>query len=156
MRAAVLERFGGPEALALREIPRPKPGPDQVAYCGVCRHDLLTRSGAFPSIALPVILGHRVSGCVAIPGENVTELRAGQRAMTTIYRSRGYCQKCARRGLSALSGRGSPSENGTRALRPGGGWRHPLKETGDPIVRSEALLIGEGPRREHEGKSANG
>ena len=98
MRAVVLERFGGPEALVLREVVRPQPGPGQVlvsvAYCGVCRHDLLTRSGAFPSISLPVIPGHQVSGRIAALGEGITHLRIGQRVMTMIYQSCGSCVNC--------------------------------------------------------------
>lgn len=105
MRAVVLERFGGPEALVLREVRRPQPGPGQVlirvAYCGVCRHDLLTRSGAFPSISLPVILGHQVSGRVAVMGEGVSNLSVGQRVMTMIYQSCGSCMNCAE-GQTAL------------------------------------------------------
>lgn len=105
MRAVVLERFGGPEALVLRELRRPQPGPGQVlirvAYCGVCRHDLLTRSGAFPSISLPITLGHQVSGRVAVLGEGVSDLSVGQRVMTMIYQSCGSCTNCVE-GKTAL------------------------------------------------------
>ena len=31
MRAVVVPRFGGPEVLAVRDIPEPRPGPGQVS-----------------------------------------------------------------------------------------------------------------------------
>ncbi len=98
MRAVVVENFGGPEVLVPRELRRPEPGPGQVlirvAYCGVCRHDLLTRSGAFPSISLPITLGHQVSGRIAELGEGVSNLSVSQRVITMIYQSCGDCMNC--------------------------------------------------------------
>jgi 2-desacetyl-2-hydroxyethyl bacteriochlorophyllide A dehydrogenase len=100
MKAVLIEEFGGPEVLVLRDVRRPEPGPREVlvevAYCGVCRHDLLTRSGAFPSIALPVVLGHQVSGRIAARGSDVGHLVPGQRVMTMIYQSCGACEECAK------------------------------------------------------------
>jgi len=105
MTALVIDRFGGPEVLTCRRVDRPTPGPGQVlirvAYCGVCRHDLLTRAGAFPRIALPVILGHQVSGTVAAVGAGVDGLARGQRVMTLIYAGCGGCAAC-RAGNAAL------------------------------------------------------
>lgn len=98
MRALRLPRFGGPELLEKVEVPAPQPAADQVlievAYCGVCRHDLLTRAGAFPRIDLPVTLGHQVSGRVAAVGSDVEGLAPGDRVMTMIYTGCGECAEC--------------------------------------------------------------
>ncbi len=98
MRALRMHRFGGPEVLGLEEIPVPSAGPRQVlievAYCGVCRHDLLTRAGAFPKIDLPLTLGHQVSGRVAAVGDGVDAFAPGDRVMTMIYTGCGTCAQC--------------------------------------------------------------
>jgi acryloyl-coenzyme A reductase len=98
MTALRIQKFGGPEVLEWGEVPTPEIAPDEllirVAFCGVCRHDLLTRAGAFPSIALPVIPGHQVSGHVAAVGGEVNGFRLGQRVMTMIYTGCGRCQNC--------------------------------------------------------------
>jgi 2-desacetyl-2-hydroxyethyl bacteriochlorophyllide A dehydrogenase len=105
MNALRIREFGGPEVLEWEEVPTPEIAPDEllirVAFCGVCRHDLLTRAGAFPSISLPVIPGHQVSGYVAAVGGEVNGFRPGQRVMTTIYMGCGRCQNC-RAGNQAL------------------------------------------------------
>ena len=79
------------------QVPLPVPGDGEVlirvAYCGICRHDLLTRQGAFPKIGLPVTLGHQVSGEVVQAGGNVS-MPVGTRVLTMIYRGCGQCAQC--------------------------------------------------------------
>jgi D-arabinose 1-dehydrogenase-like Zn-dependent alcohol dehydrogenase len=98
MRAIVLPRFGDPCVLALVEREKPAPGPEdvvvRVVFCGVCRHDLLTRAGAFPKISLPVILGHQVSGVVHGVGSSTSRWRVGDRVITAIYTGCGRCASC--------------------------------------------------------------
>lgn len=105
MQSARIHRFGGPDVLSLEQVPVPVPGPDElsveVAYCGVCRHDLLTRAGAFPAVSLPVTLGHQVSGRVAELGASVQGFAVGDRVMTMIYTGCGSCDSC-RAGNDAL------------------------------------------------------
>ncbi|MBB2893587.1 alcohol dehydrogenase catalytic domain-containing protein [Flexivirga oryzae] len=91
--------FGGPEVLAEHRVDVPQVGPGQllvkVAYCGVCRHDLLTRAGAFPRALVPVTLGHQVSGWVAATGPDVRDFAVGDRVMTMIFTGCGRCRRCA-------------------------------------------------------------
>ncbi len=98
MLAIQIERFGGPDVLRPVRRRLPEIGPRdilvKVAYCGVCRHDLLTRSGAFASISLPVILGHQVSGWVAACGVEVVGFELGEQVMTMIYTGCGACAQC--------------------------------------------------------------
>src|SRR5437588_682918 len=64
MRAMVLEEVGQP--LALRDLPKPKPGHGQllvrVNTCAVCRTDLHIVDGELPNPKLPLILGHQIIG----------------------------------------------------------------------------------------------
>lgn len=98
MHAWRIDGFGGPDALQRRREDVPRPSGDEVlvrvAYCGVCRHDLLTRSGAFPKVPLPLVLGHQVSGTVAAAGPDA-ELRTGDRVMSLIFMGCGCCDACA-------------------------------------------------------------
>jgi D-arabinose 1-dehydrogenase-like Zn-dependent alcohol dehydrogenase len=97
MTAWRIEGFGGPEVLERHEIPVPVPVGDEilvrVAYCGVCRHDLLTRSGAFPNVPLPLTLGHQVSGTVVAAGPDAS-FDPGDRVMSAIFMGCGRCSAC--------------------------------------------------------------
>lgn len=99
MKALQIKSFGGPEVLETVEVDVPEISSQdlliEVAFCGICRHDLLTRDGAFPDITLPVIPGHQVSGYVAVVGDEVDDFSVGQRVMTTIYTGCGRCDSCA-------------------------------------------------------------
>lgn len=98
MKAVVMDRFGGPEVLDHRDHPDPVPGPNQVRVavraCGVCRHDLLTRAGAFPSIGLPVVLGHQVCGVIDRVGDQVDALAPGDRVLSMVYETCNRCDAC--------------------------------------------------------------
>lgn len=88
MRAIVLERYGGPEVLTLRNAPDPAPGPDEVLVRVVAtalnRADLLQRQGRYPQPgARPAveIPGLEFAGVVAEAGARVTAWRPGDRVM---------------------------------------------------------------------------
>jgi putative PIG3 family NAD(P)H quinone oxidoreductase len=87
MRAAVVEQYGGPEAITVREVPDPIPGPDEirvaVSYSACNRADTLQRQGAYPD---PIrreheILGLEYAGRVESVGERVTRWAIGDRVM---------------------------------------------------------------------------
>jgi alcohol dehydrogenase, propanol-preferring len=81
MRAQVLEHPRG--GLTLREIPEPRPGPEQVqvsvSACGVCRTDLHVLDGELTRPKLPLVLGHQIVGTVVDLGAGVTSLAVGDR-----------------------------------------------------------------------------
>lgn len=97
MRAVRISEFGGVETLREQfvEVPAARPGEVivRVSFCGICRHDLLTRAGAFPGIGLPVTLGHQVSGTVVDAGPS-SSVAIGTRVLTMIYRGCGACDRC--------------------------------------------------------------
>lgn len=90
----VLERAGQP--LALRELPDPRPGPDEVLLrvraCGVCRTDLHLLDGEVDVPAPPRVLGHQIVGEVLEPAG---ELAAGTRVgVPWLGSTDGQCRFC--------------------------------------------------------------
>ncbi|GJM73251.1 hypothetical protein HMSSN036_54670 [Paenibacillus macerans] len=80
MKAAVLD---APFKLEVREVPVPKPGPDEAlikVHCiGICGSDVHYyehgRIGRY-EVKQPLILGHELAGVVVETGERVTNVRA--------------------------------------------------------------------------------
>lgn len=86
MRAIVLEEYGGPEVLRLREVPDPRPGPDEVLVEVVAtalnRADLLQRLGLYSGPpAAHEIPGLEFAGRVLAVGERVSERAVGDAVM---------------------------------------------------------------------------
>jgi propanol-preferring alcohol dehydrogenase len=81
MRAMVLDEPGRP--LERREVPMPRPGPNQVLLrvhaCGVCRTDLHVVDGELDEPKLPLILGHQIVGSVVEVGHQVEGFQVGDR-----------------------------------------------------------------------------
>lgn len=84
MRAIVIDE---PNAVALREVETPTPGPGEVRVrsvrAGVCRTDLDIATGALDPrwVRFPVVPGHEWSGVVDSLGEGVPGLEPGQRVV---------------------------------------------------------------------------
>jgi NADPH2:quinone reductase len=82
MKAIRFSKTGGPEVLALEDIPLPEPGRGQIRVChtviGVNFIDTYQRSGLYP-VSLPSGLGLEAAGVVSALGEGVTGLKKGDR-----------------------------------------------------------------------------
>ncbi|MCE8518459.1 quinone oxidoreductase [Ruegeria pomeroyi] len=82
-RTVVIEGFGGPEVLQLRDLPVGEPGPGELRIrhqaCGLNFIDVYQRTGLYP-LALPHALGMEAAGVVEAVGEGVTHLKPGDRA----------------------------------------------------------------------------
>jgi NADPH2:quinone reductase len=100
MRAIEIDRFGGPEVLALRDVPVPEPGPGEVrvrvAYAGVNFIDVYMRNGTYARshtyrTPLPMVIGMEGAGVVDAPGEGVADLAAGTRVSWCLARG-SYAQ----------------------------------------------------------------
>lgn len=85
MRAVVIPRYGGPEVLELRDVPRPEPGVDQVLVrvhaSALNRADVLQRAGRYPVPpgASAEVPGMEFAGEVAQLGPGVRRWREGDR-----------------------------------------------------------------------------
>lgn len=82
MRAVLCRALGPPEALAVEEVPSPRPGPKQlvvsVRAAGVNFPDTLVIQGKYQlKPALPFSPGGELAGVVKEVGEAVTQLRPG-------------------------------------------------------------------------------
>jgi NADPH:quinone reductase-like Zn-dependent oxidoreductase len=85
MRAAAIDRFGGPAVLKVRRLPRPSPGPREVLIAldtaGVGGWDADMRKGWWPEgrPRFPLVFGTDGAGVVAAAGPRVRRLKKGDR-----------------------------------------------------------------------------
>lgn len=96
MKAIRLNAAGAP--LAVEDVPVPVPGPEQVrvrvAGCGVCHTDIgFWRDGVPTRHALPLTLGHEVSGVVDEAGEAFRHL-VGREVIVPAVMPCGACDLC--------------------------------------------------------------
>jgi NADPH:quinone reductase-like Zn-dependent oxidoreductase len=82
MRAARIDRFGGPEVVEVQDVPIPEPGAGEllvrVAAAGVAPWDAIIRDGRSKvSPPPPLTLGSDVAGTVERVGDGVTEFHVG-------------------------------------------------------------------------------
>jgi NADPH:quinone reductase len=82
-RAVVIEQYGGPEVLQVKEVRVEAPGPNQVRLqhtrIGVNFHDVYVRSGLYKTLTLPGIPGIEAAGVVTECGANATRWKVGDR-----------------------------------------------------------------------------
>ena len=90
MKAVVITRFGGPEALEIQDVPAPQPGPDEILVhvrsTALNRADLLQRQGRYaaPPGTAQNIPGLEFAGEVAKLGANASRWQTGDHVMGII------------------------------------------------------------------------
>ncbi len=132
MRAAVLEEFGQPLAVAEVELAEPRAGEVLVrlAACGVCHTDLYTASGADPSGYAPTVLGHEGAGVVERVGADVGSLAPGDHVVTLFSPQCRECVHCVDprtnlcMAIREQQNKGFLPDGSTRISRDGDGIRH--------------------------------
>ncbi|MGH8429240.1 MAG: alcohol dehydrogenase catalytic domain-containing protein [Solimonas sp.] len=81
MKAAYIEKFGGPEVLTYGDLPDPVAGPGQVVVDAVAVSingaDPKVCAGEYAGAKFPVIPGRDFSGVVSALGEGVHDLKVG-------------------------------------------------------------------------------
>jgi NADPH:quinone reductase len=96
MRAILVERYGGPEVMALRELPVPEPGMGEVRIrvgaCGQNYADILWRMGIYPGATLPAVPGMEVAGTVDAVGPEVEWPHPGDRVAALLFGGGGYAE----------------------------------------------------------------
>ena len=87
-----------PGEILFRQVPVPKPGPDQVLVrikrIGVCGSDIHVWHGTHPYTSYPVTQGHEVSGQIVSLGEYVKDLAVGQKVTIEPQVFCGRCHPC--------------------------------------------------------------
>ena len=97
MKAIQVYQFGGPEVLAVHEVPTPKPGPGEVLVrvraAGVNPYDTYMRNGAYPvKPALPYTPGSDAAGMIEAVGGGVTKVKPGDRVYTATTLTGAYAE----------------------------------------------------------------
>jgi NADPH2:quinone reductase len=97
MRAIQVHQFGGPEVLALHEIPTPKPGSGEVLVrvraAGVNPYDTYMRNGTYAiKPALPYTPGSDAAGTIEALGQGITKVKPGDRVYTATTLSGAYAE----------------------------------------------------------------
>ena len=101
MRAVLQTGFGGPEVLALAELPDPRPGPGDVVVrvvaCALNRLDVLQQRGPalIPGFRLPHVAGMDIAGTVVAVGREVTRLAPDDLVVIDPAVGCGHCARCA-------------------------------------------------------------
>ena len=96
MRAMVLKGFNEP--LVEESVPDPIFDEDEILIKvqanGLCATDLKIQTGTVPTVSLPHVQGHEVSGEVLSVGAKVPHLSVGDRVTVYPTRSCGFCNYC--------------------------------------------------------------
>jgi NADPH:quinone reductase-like Zn-dependent oxidoreductase len=95
MRAAYIQRYGGPGQLIVGELPEPTPGPGDllvdVAAASVNPIDFKLREGKLKSLLpleFPLVLGNDLAGTVRAVGAAVTRFRVGDHIVARLDKKR--------------------------------------------------------------------
>lgn len=110
MKAIQLIAHGAPGKFELRDLPEPKPAPDevvvQVQSCGLNHLDLWLEEAGLPvKVPLPRTPGGEVAGRVVEVGSNVKDWRVGDEVAVQSNLFCGECEFC-RRGEDSMCLRG--------------------------------------------------
>jgi NADPH:quinone reductase-like Zn-dependent oxidoreductase len=101
MKAAYIEKFGGPEVLKVGDLPDPTAGAGQVvvdvAAASINAADWKVRAGEYKQANFPLILGRDFSGTVSALGSGVSDLKVGDEVFGVLETGRDgtYCEKIA-------------------------------------------------------------
>ena len=101
LKAAFIERFGGPVVLQYGDLPDPAAAPGEVvvdvAAASVNGADWKVRAGQYADAKFPLVLGRDFSGTVATTGAGVDDLKIGDAVFGVLEAGRegAYAEKLA-------------------------------------------------------------
>jgi NADPH:quinone reductase-like Zn-dependent oxidoreductase len=99
MKALAFTEFGGPDKLALRDVPDPVAGPGEIVIrvraCALNHLDIFVREG-IPALKtpLPFWTGCDIAGDVAAVAPDVRDVQAGERVVVNPSLSCSQCEFC--------------------------------------------------------------
>jgi NADPH:quinone reductase len=89
MRAAVIDKFGGPDVLHVSRIPVPEPGPKEILVrvhaAGIGSWDPWLREGGMGGARFPQVLGSDGAGTVVAAGSKARRFKAGDRIYAYMF-----------------------------------------------------------------------
>lgn len=144
MRAVVVSRTGGPDVLEVQERADPVAGPADllvdVEAAGVNFIDVYQREGRYP-LDLPFVAGLEGAGVVRAVGEQVPDVRPGDRVAWAMVNGTGYTTTAV-----VPAARAVPVPDGVRteqaaAVLLQGMTAHFLCETTYPVRPGDAVLV---------------
>jgi len=126
MKAAVHDRFGGPEVLEVRDIPAPVPGPGEVLVrvhaAAINPKDALVRLGKFRRMSgsdFPKLTGLDHAGTIAALGPGVTGFAVGEAVFGMLNGWKGgTCAECVVAKPGELAAKPAALEFGEAAAIP--------------------------------------
>lgn len=154
MKAVAIQRFGGPEGLAVVEVPAPQPGPGEVLVdveaIGVGGVDAVIRSASLgiPGFSQGHILGSEVAGTVVAVGHNIDGSWLGRRVWAFTGLGGGYAEQAVASVDNVVPLPGGLSATGSVTLGSSGivahfGLEHAHFRAGESVlVRGAAGSIG--------------
>ena len=104
MKAAFIERFGGPEVLQYGDLPNPVAATDEiivdVVAASINAADWKVRSGRYSEAKFPLVLGRDFSGVIAAKDAAVEDLKVGDAVFGVLEAGRegAYAEKLAIKG----------------------------------------------------------
>ena len=148
MKAIRVREFGGPEVLALEEIPTPEPGPGQVRVrvhaTGVNPYDTYMRMGTYAiKPPLPYTPGSDAAGTIESVGPGVSRVKPGDRIYTANTVSGAYAEFCV-----ALESQVHALPDGVSFAQGAGVWvpyataYHALRHIADARAGETVLVHG--------------
>lgn len=145
MKAIVCEQWGGPELLALRDVPLPEPGPGQVrvrvAAAGVNFPDVLIIQKKYQmQPALPFTPGAEIAGTVTAVGAGVQGFAPGM-AVAGLCMLGGFAEECVLDAAQCMPvPAGVPMELAASLLLAYGTSWHALRDRA-ALQPGESLLV---------------
>jgi NADPH2:quinone reductase len=146
MKAIVIHKHGGPEALQYDDVPEPRPGPGQAVVqteaIGVNFIDVYHRTGLYP-FDPPFTPGSEASGVVTAVGEGVTEIKVGDRVAYALARG-SYAQMHAVDAWRLVPLPDSVEARAGAAIMLQGMTAHYLCHSTFPVQEGQSVLVHAG------------
>jgi len=143
MKAIRVHNYGGPEALIYEDVPEPEPKADEarvkIEAIGLNFIDVYQRTGLYP-LPTPFTLGMEAAGIVDAVGDDVTEVRKGDRVAYAMIPG-SYAEYAVVPAAKLAPLPGSIDAKVAAGLMLQGMTAHYLTQSTYPLKRGETALV---------------